>query len=161
MGKPLSADALVDAAMAATGLSDFGGDSFREGLDILIADTNADTDRPDDMVERVGGMYTKILMDRLKVVDAVNRRPEVMDAPIPRPVFIFGIPRTGTTLINNLLAADPNRRSMLLWELNDPVPPPRADQLYTDPRCLAQLEAEKAMLAANPAAGRIYRMSAV
>lgn len=161
MGKPLSADALVDAAMAATGLSDFGGDSFREGLDILIADTNADTDRPDDMVERVGGMYTKILMDRLKVIDAVNRRPEVMDAPIPRPVFIFGIPRTGTTLINNLLAADPNRRSMLLWELNDPVPPPRADQLYTDPRCLAQLEAEKVMLAANPGANRIYRMSAV
>ena len=161
MGKPLSADALVEAAMAATGLSDFGGDSFREGLGILIADINADTMRPDEAVERQAGMFTKILMDRLKVIDAVNRRPEVLDAPIERPVFIFGIPRTGTTLVNNLLAADPNRRSMLMWELNDPVPPPKAGELFTDPRCLTQLEAEKAMLAANPGANRIYRMSAV
>lgn len=161
MGKPISVDALIDSAQKATGLTDFGGDSFRQGLDILVADVNADTDRPDAFVDRNIGQYTKLLIDRLRVIDAVRQRPEVLDAPVPRPVFVFGIPRTGTTLLSNLLAADPDRRSPLHWELNDPVPPPTTETLYTDPRCLAALEAEKQLFAAYPEAGRIYRMSAV
>ncbi len=157
----LVVEQLIDSAMEATGLSEFGGDTFREGLDILVADINADTGRPAEFVARSGGMFTKILCDRLRVVDAIAKRPAVLDAPVPRPVFVFGIPRTGTTLLSNLLAADPARRSPLTWELNDPVPPPTTATLYNDPRALAALEAERQMLAAHPEAGRIYRMSAI
>ncbi|MDG2004866.1 MAG: sulfotransferase [Novosphingobium sp.] len=161
MGLQLSAAQIIDSAMAATGLSDFGGDSFREGLEILITDTNADSGRPDEKLEMNIGMYTKILIDRLNVTEAIKQRPEVLDAPTPRPLFVFGIPRTGTTLLSNLLAADPARRSPLTWELNDPVPPPTTDTLYTDPRALAALEAEREMLKANPGINKIYRMSAI
>jgi hypothetical protein len=76
-------------------------------------------------------------------------------------VFVFGIPRTGTTLLSNLLAADPNRRSPLTWEIDDPVPPPTTATLYNDPRALAALEQERQMLAANPEMGKYYRFSAI
>lgn len=161
MGRQLNSEQLIEAATQATGLSDFGGDSFREGLDIIVADVNTDTERPDASVEMNAGMFTKILIDRLNVIGAIKDRPEVLDAPVPRPLFVFGIPRTGTTLLSNLLAADPNRRSALHWELHDPVPPPTTETLFTDPRALAALEAEKQMLEAYPDAGKIYRMSAI
>lgn len=161
MAQPIVADALIDAAIKATGHSDFGGETWREGLEILLRDINRDTERPEECVQRGAGMYTKLLMDRLNVINAIKERPAVLTAPVPRPVFVFGIPRTGTTLLSNLLAADPARRSPLHWELNDPVPPPTTETLFTDPRCLAALEAEKKMQEMYPEAGKIYRMSAV
>mgnify|MGYP001816025331 CR=1 FL=1 len=63
-------------------------------------------------------------------------------------MFVFGIPRTGTTLLSNLLATDPARRSPLTWEIDDPVPPPTREMLHTDPRALERLEFEKQMLEA-------------
>lgn len=160
MGRNLVTDQLIDNARAATSLDDFGCTSFREGLDILVGDINRDTERDDDHVAINEGMITKALIDRLKVENAVKERPAVLNAPVKRPVFVFGIPRTGTTLLSNLLGADPARRSPLKWELDDPVPPPTSATLYTDPRALAALEAEKALLEAYPDAGKIYRMSA-
>lgn len=157
----LSAGRLIDTAIAATGLDDFGGDSFREGLEILVSDINRDAGRPEEYVQRNAAMIVKLLGDRLQVVRAVAERPEVLRAPVQRPVFVFGIPRTGTTLLSNLLAVDPARRSPLQWELDNPVPPPTTETLFTDPRCLAALEAERQLLAAHPEAGKVYRMSAV
>lgn len=159
--RTLSADRLIDFAIEATGLQDFDGGSFREGLEILVADINRDTERPTAFVERNAGMIAKLLGDRLQVVHAIAERPEVLVAPVARPVFVFGIPRTGTTLLSNLLAVDPARRSPLQWELDNPVPPPTSETLFTDPRCLAALEAERQLLAAHPEAGKVYRMSAV
>ena len=161
MGTKLHSERLIEAAQGATGLTDLGSNSFREGLEILVADINADSDRPEQFVERNAGMITKILTDRLKVTNAISQRPDVLELPVERPLFVLGIPRTGTTLLSNLLAADPARRSPLHWELDDPVPPPTTATLYTDPRALAALEAERKMLAANPEAGAIYRMSAI
>jgi hypothetical protein len=74
---------------------------------------------------------------------------------------VFGIPRTGTTLVSNLLACDPARRSPLTWEIDDPVPPATSATLKSDPRAIARLEQEKAMLAARPEMGKYYRNSAV
>jgi Sulfotransferase family len=76
-------------------------------------------------------------------------------------VFVFGIPRTGTTLLSNLLAADPARRSPLTWEVDDPVPPATTATLYNDPRALARLEQERKLLAAHPDMGKYYRNSAI
>ena len=160
MGQKLATDELIADARAAAGLERFDSESFREGLDILVADINADTERPEAAVAINRAMFTKALIDRLKVADAVAARPEVLEAPVERPVFVFGIPRTGTTLLSNLLGADPARRSLLKWELDDPVPPPTTATLYTDPRAIAALAAEKALFAAYPEAGRVYRMSA-
>ena len=156
----LVADQLIETAQKQTGLDRFDSDSFREGLEVLIADMNA-ISMTDAGQERNEASLVKLLADRLKTTDYLAGRPELLERPIERPVFVFGIPRTGTTLLSNLLACDPARRSPLTWEIDDPVPPATGATLRTDPRALARLEQEKARLAANPGAGKYYRNSAV
>jgi len=157
---PYSADALIEEAMTQTGLDRFDSDSFREGLDVLLGDVNRQ-----EMTEtghaRMHRSLVQILSNRPKTTDYLDRRPELLDRTIERPVFVFGIPRTGTTLLNNLLASDPARRSPLTWEIDDPVPPATSATLKTDPRAIARLEQERAMLAANPEMGKYYRGSAI
>jgi Sulfotransferase family len=160
MGTPLIADALVEEAIRNTGFSDFGGDSWREGLDILLGDFNAGI-YPDSGIERMRASLITTLADRLRVTDYLGKRPELLTRPIERPVFVFGIPRTGTTLLSNLLACDPARRSPLTWEIEEPVPPATTATLKNDPRAIAKLEREKEMLAARPEMGKYYRNSAV
>lgn len=156
----LVVDQLIEQAQKNTGLETFDSDSFREGLDILVADYNA-LGTPDELKPRFAGLMLQNLEGRLKTTDYLASRPELLDRPVERPVFVFGIPRTGTTLLSNLLACDPARRSPLTWEIDDPVPPATSATLKTDPRAIARLEQEKAMLAANPSMGKYYRNSAV
>ncbi len=156
----LVADELVALARRRTGLERFDSDSFREGLEIFLADINSSRP-PEAAIERVRGDVVGALANRLKTTACLEQRPELLERPIERPVFVFGIPRTGTTLLSNLLAADPARRSPLTWEIDDPVPPPTKDTLYSDPRALARLEMERRMLAARPEMGKYYRGSAI
>jgi hypothetical protein len=156
----LDSDQLIEAAQKKTGFERFDSESYREGLDILVADLNQ---------EGAGGRFfqrnqndiTNALAVRLKTTDYLDKRPELLKRPIEKPVFVFGAPRTGTTLISNLFATDPARRSALTWEIDDPVPPPTTATLYNDPRALARLEQEKQMLAAMPEMGKYYRNSAI
>jgi len=160
MAARLVTDELIEEAQRATGLERFDSQSFREGLDVIVADVNQGEERPPELLARLRYGLVKALADRLKVTAALEARPELLNRPITRPVFVFGIPRTGTTLLNNLLAADPHRRSPLKWELDDPVPPPTADELYTGPRALAALEMDRKMHEMAPSASKYYRGSA-
>src|SRR3984957_15595717 len=160
MAPQFNADGLIEEARRRTGLLRFDRETFREGLGILVSDINRDP-RPEPLVERTREAFIKALIDRLKTTAYLEGRPELLGRAIKRPIFVFGIPRTGTTLLSNLLAADPAHRSPLTWEIDDPVPPPTAATLYTDPRALKRLEAERAMLAARPEAGKYYRNSAI
>ncbi len=160
MAAELVAEELIAQARQATGLERFDNDSFREGLEVLLADINGGRP-PEEALERTRASVVQALANRLKVTDYLAQRPELLERPVERPVFVFGIPRTGTTLLSNLLAADPARRSPLTWEIDDPVPPPTADTLFSDPRALARLEFERQMLAARPEMGKYYRSSAI
>ncbi|MBL4826334.1 MAG: sulfotransferase [Spongiibacteraceae bacterium] len=160
MSQKLLAEELIAQARKSTNLEKFDSDSFREGLDVLLADLNRHK-RPQVSHQRLVDSLVLALANRLKITDYLEKNPQLLDRPIEKPVFVFGVPRTGTTLLSNLLAADPARRSPLTWELDDPVPPASAESLYTDPRALARLEMEKKMLAANPQAGKYYRNSAI
>ncbi|HEX8058086.1 MAG TPA: sulfotransferase [Novosphingobium sp.] len=160
MPKNWAPDELVEEARRRTGLERFDAESFREALEVYLADYNTN-ERSDQANAANAELIVKALGDRLKIADYLRQRPELEARPVERPVFVFGIPRTGTTLLSNLLAADPARRSPLTWEIEHPVPPPTAATLYSDPRCLAELEKERALLAAYPEAGKYYRNSAV
>jgi hypothetical protein len=160
MRQQLVTEELIDDARRRTGLERFDRETFREGLEILVADINR-SERPEPLLQRVREGLVKALVDRLKTTAYLESRPELLSRAIKRPVFVFGIPRTGTTLLSNLLAADPAHRSPLTWEIDDPVPPPTSATLRTDPRALARLEAERQMLAARPEAGKYYRSSAI
>lgn len=160
MGHMLVSDALIEQATKIAGLDRFDSESYREGLDVLLADYNS-TEYPEPLIERMRGGLVQSLVDRLKTTDYLAKRPELLDRPVERPLFVFGMPRTGTTLLSNLLACDPARRSALTWEIEQPVPPATTATLKTDPRAIAKLEQEKAMLAARPEMGKYYRNSAI
>lgn len=160
----LNADALVAQAIKATGLDTFDSDSYQEGLQVFVDDFNNGIDKGwmiESGVERAANDCVTYLSNRLRVADYLRQNPELTERKIEKPVFVFGIPRTGTTLLSNLLAADPARRSPLEWEIEDPVPPAQAGMLKTDPRALAKLEAHRAMLEARPEMGKIYRSSPI
>ncbi len=161
MAEKLVADNFIEQARKATGLDEFDNESFREGLEVYLEDVNNFPPPEGDALERMKGSIVQALATRLKVDDYLAKRPELLERPVERPLFVFGIPRTGTTLLSNLLAADPARRSPLTWEIDDPVPPATSATLTSDPRAVARLEMEKKMLAAHPEMGKYYRNSAI
>src|SRR2546422_11703242 len=90
-------DELMAAAVAQTGLQDFGDDSFREGLEILVRSL-----REEARLNATGEafLYPRIvghLAQRLQVEEWYRRHPEIDDGPIEAPLFGLGLPRTGAT----------------------------------------------------------------
>ncbi len=74
------------------------------------------------------------LQSRFGLYQHRGEHPEIADAPIEEPVFIVGFPRTGTTILFNLLAQDPAHRAPLGWEVQYPNPPPETATYTTDAR---------------------------
>lgn len=165
MVQKLAADALIEQAMKETGVDAFDNDTYREGLDVFIASFNEGIDKgwmSERGIEGARADTLHYLRGRLNVSQYLREYPELLERQIEKPVFVMGIPRTGTTLMSNLLAADPARRSALTWEIDAPIPPVSSNAaLTTDPRAVTRLEQEKAMLAANPERGKYYRGSAI
>jgi Sulfotransferase family len=124
---------LMAAAVERTGLDDFGDDTFRDGLELLVralrdeARLNA---RGEAFIYQRIGLH---LSQRLQVEDWYRRHPEIDDEQIDAPLFGLGLPRTGSTALSFLLAADPNIRYLRSWESTQPCPPP-STVLGDDPR---------------------------
>ncbi len=130
----ISAAAVSAAAEDITGLHDFGGDEWHEALDALTdaLATEAGLTEFGEVVAQ--GDLVGSLTRRLQVVDYRCTHPEVAEMRIERPVFIVGQVRTGTTILYELLAQDPDARAPLTWEVDAPCPPPEAETHDTDPR---------------------------
>jgi hypothetical protein len=118
----ISADALVTAAVEQTGLDDFGGDSYRAGLEVLCDSLSTEAQLSELGALAVPGQVVGSLANRLKVVDHAKRHGTAGEA-IEAPVFVIGLFRAGTTLLSNLLDKDPRNRSLLSWEAGDSAPP--------------------------------------
>ncbi len=121
---PLTAEALHEQASAQTGLTDFGSQDYRERMDVLLA---AFQELPN--FTAFGRTYAFSLMltflkGRLRVIDHLNHHPEIFDLEVKAPLVIAGLPRTGTTHLHSLLAADPALRSLPYWEAQEPLPAP-------------------------------------
>lgn len=134
----LNSDELIAAAREQTGLSDFGDPGFREGLDVLVKAWNTEAALTESGMQRVAASTIATLAQRLQVEDYLKANPRLLDAPIEKPLFVFGLPRTGTTLAINLLTADPARRAFMRWEAFATVPPAAKGALRSDPRYFAE-----------------------
>ena len=66
--------------------------------------------------------------------EGAERRVEIEKQKIEAPVFVVGLPRSGTTIMEEILGADPNARSVHMWEAKFPVPPPHPNDPKPDPR---------------------------
>ena len=133
----LDIDRIEGDARARTGLDDTGGDYYREGLERLVASMNAEGDLTEIGEIMQHARLTALLAARLEVEDTYRLHPEIDDEEIGGPVFVIGLPRTGTTALSQLVAADPQFRSLRLWESGSPVPPPEKATEHTDPRVAA------------------------
>ncbi len=124
-GLTLDPAAMLAAAVADTGLDDFGDPAFRERLDVLCGALRNEAGLESRGVAAQWGLIVGLLKNRLLVEDLVRRHPEITDIPIERPIVICGLPRTGTTHLHNLMSADPALRFLPYWESVEPVLPER------------------------------------
>ena len=122
---PLRVVDLIEAAKRRCGLDDFGGGDFFEGLSRLL-----DSCHRESRLNLIGKIalrtdLTRILCSRLFMQRDWQLYPAVARQEIRQPLFIVGLPRSGTTLLHMLLAADPEHRAPLTWEVMTPSPPTR------------------------------------
>lgn len=147
----LTFDDIVAAAQEKTGdLPAPDSDSWREGLEILLKDHAAANRLTERGRQSVRARYVNCLAARMTVDDFHRRNPELAKSEIRRPVFILGMPRTGTTLLSALMASDPANRSMRRWEAYNAAPPAAPGALTSDPRCIAEKANDARMLAGAP-----------
>lgn len=123
MTDPLDKDALLRAAAAQVPDADFGSDDFHEPLSVFL-----DALRDEAQLEPMGvwATVTRVmasLTKRRKLARLLARKPAIAERPIEAPVFVLGFPRTGTTMLHNLLASDPASRAIRLWEMREPFAP--------------------------------------
>ena len=118
----ISDEFLMAEAVKKTGLSDWGDEEgFREPLRMLIRSFREDEPRGRNLMPQFCGVIVDILSKRLLIQKIFRSHPEVGNIPVKRPLFITGLARTGTTLLHNLLNLDALTRTLLYWELADPV----------------------------------------
>lgn len=152
----MTVEDIIAAAKAQTGLGEYGDPAILEGLQRLLDSYAGEarfTERGSQMAHADLVTYMGL---RMKIEDWLARHPELLDAPIEKPLFVFGLPRTGTTLLINLLHADPARRSFLRWEAYDPVPPPQPEELHAGPRYQAMQDKTQMALKYMPQIAAIH-----
>ncbi|MGP8059858.1 MAG: sulfotransferase family protein [Acidimicrobiales bacterium] len=156
----LTVDGLTAAAMEETGLKDFGSSPFREGLGRLTDALDEEADLTAAGTEILGLRLTMLLANRLRVEKVYAAHPEIGDQEVGGPVVIIGLPRTGTTALSQLVAADPQFRSLRLWESIDPVPPPTTETEHDDPRIGEAQRGLDAMYTVFPRMRSLYYQTA-
>lgn len=156
----LSIGAVCQVAAARTGLSDFGPDDFTERLGLQLREMDADEERTGLGRMLMFSDCARYAANRLLIHDLLQRHPEILEIPIERPVIVVGLPRSGTTHLVNLLAADSRFRSMPLWESYEPVPNPEepAEVDGVDPRWTRCEGAWQAMQAGAPLVAAMHPM---
>jgi hypothetical protein len=133
--RPLCAESILQAASRQTGLSDWGSDElFREGLERLIQSLEEEC-RPTPLGRAlIRQACIQHARTRLRLQEWIKKEPSILQEEIRRPLFVVGNPRTGTTLLHNLLCQDRGGRPLLFWEALEPVPEPSFKPGLEDPR---------------------------
>jgi Sulfotransferase family len=131
---PLDQESLLQHAIRATGLDDFGDELWREPFRVLINSLEEEA-----QLTLMGRLMARSdivlwLSTRLKVTDTLKKYPQILDEKITAPMVIVGLPRSGTSILFELLSQDPEMGVPLIWEALQPCPPPEAATYTTDPR---------------------------
>jgi hypothetical protein len=119
---------LIETAKRRCGLDDFGEDDFFEALSRLLESCQSEA-----QLSLIGKIALKVdvlqtLCSRLRMEQDRQVYPEIARQEIREPLFIVGLPRSGTSVLHSLLAADPQHRCPLMWEVRSPSPPTPADE---------------------------------
>lgn len=138
---PLDPDELVETARASTGLDDLGDADWHECFARRIRSIDEES-RAHVLGRLLARAETlRVLQTRLRLRHAWRETPAILAEPIERPIFVLGAPRTGTTILLELLALDPGLRAPISWEAIHPLPHGEAREPETR-RALAEAEHE-------------------
>ena len=157
---PLDPEGCLERARSETGLSDFGDDAFREGLERLLESAEREASLTTIGRMMVRQEVQRCLSNRLQLVDWRKRNPEIAEQRIDRPIIIMGQGRTGTTILHELLALDPRNRVPMTWEVELPCPPPERASFETDPRIAQTQQTLDSSERLIPDFKKIHRMGA-
>lgn len=157
----LDAEDILQEARASLSLDDFGPMDFVERLELLCDEWGSmKTLTP---VGRVGlrGKLLQFAKNRLLIRDALERHPRIHEVRIREPIIVAGLPRSGTTHLLNLMAADGRLRSLPLWESYEPLPTPGEAALDdgADPRYRRCAEAWEMMRKTTPHLAAMHPMN--
>lgn len=134
MNNRLDRDRLVSEAIERAGSDDFGEATWAEGLDRLLGSLTNEARLHAIGVEVAATDIVTALSNRLGITAWRATHPDVTQQHVSRPIVIIGQPRTGTTILFDLLAQDRNLRAPLTWEIDRPCPPPTPQTYDSDPR---------------------------
>jgi hypothetical protein len=145
-----SLEDIAAAAMRSTGLTDFGDDSHEEGLGVLLEDYASASGLTGLGNYRMRAMVKGLLVAKLMAQQSFKNNPTATDVAIERPVLIMGLPRSGTTLLQRLLTADPGHQGLEQWLADLPHPRPPRETWQDDPIFGAMQGGYAAFHEANP-----------
>jgi hypothetical protein len=133
--EPFEVDAILgEAGQRTGGLDDLGAGPFVEPLALFLESLEREA-RLNDLGRLIARERALLhTVNRLNYVNDRKQFPAIADERIVAPVFIIGFPRTGTTILHDILAQDPDTRAPLTWETMFPSPPPDAATFDSDPR---------------------------
>jgi hypothetical protein len=155
-------DAVVAEARSVDGLDDFGDDSYREPLQRMLWSLEHEAQLNEVGRNVLRQRMVDILATRLRVQYFLQRYPEIRAEEIIEPLFIVGLPRTGTTMLHRTIAADHRMHAPLWYEVRYPSPAPDWDFTSAGDARIALARAEMdAMLDANPGLLAIHPMDAM
>lgn len=146
----LTPSSVVAAAAKLAGSDDLGSDSYRQPLEVFVEACGTEADLT---------TFGRLFMARLLAASLANRiavhrwsveHPEVGAERIPSPWVIVGLPRTGTSILSNLLGLDPRARPLLQWEAAHPIPPPTLEEAGQDARIARTAKELDGLMKLNP-----------
>lgn len=120
--RPLTVEGILDSACRYTRLSDWGDERFHDPLRVLVQALEEEAELTPLGRIFARGSLRHFAANRLWVLQYVKNHPDALEQPLPRPLFVVGLPRTGTTLLYNLLGQDSSRQPLRLWEALQPAP---------------------------------------
>ncbi|WP_280827932.1 sulfotransferase [Mycobacterium sp. OTB74] len=155
----LDIERMTSEAIAQARADDFvDTDGFWDRVTAYVEAIEAD----DGLTQLIRGTLrqriVRLLRNRLSLTDLLSRYPEIESIPIEKPFIVVGMPRSGTTHLVNLLAADPRRRALPYWESQDPLPIPGQgpDASGLDPRYARAKAEHDGMMLSTPAIAAMH-----
>jgi hypothetical protein len=115
----LTPDALRAAAERKAGASDYGSDSYKATLEVLLHSIATEANLNETGLGEIRDRIVAALANRLTVVAWEKANPEAATAPVEAPIVILGLPRTGSSILHETLAAAPGMRTPLIWEVKE------------------------------------------
>lgn len=155
-----SEEALLDAARRATGLDEFGAGAWRDHFRTLLACYDAEAKLGEAGLRMVTGELTGALCARLACEAAWKRDPAILRSEIRRPLFILGLPRSGTTALHWLLAQDPANQVLEYWIASAPRPRPPRETWEAEPAFQTAVEVLEWIYETDPGLKAIHWMEA-